>query len=115
MVGEAAVAAGADRGQRSAPFQRARSHETKRMLVRAAVALWRTTGYASTTVAEICTTAGVSKALFYFRRKEDVLFEVGVMSRQAAHRAIHDRLAEPYGTADIVTPIDGFHHRTRHP
>ena len=50
------------------------------MLVQAAMALWRTKGYASTTVADICPAAGVSKALFYFYfpRKEDVLFEVGV-------------------------------------
>jgi AcrR family transcriptional regulator len=104
MVGDAAVAAGADRGQRRASFQRARSHETKRMLVQAAMALWRTKGYASTTVAEMCTAAGVSKALFYFYfpRKEDVLFEVGVMSTQAAQRTIHDLLAKPYETTDVV-------------
>jgi len=74
------------------------------MLVQAAMALWRTKGYASTTVAEICTAAGVSKALFYFYfpRKEDVLFEVGVMSTQAAQRTIHDLLAKPYETTDVI-------------
>src|SRR6478735_1452072 len=88
----------ADRGQRRASFQRARSHETKRLLVQAAMALWRTKGYAATTVADICTAAGVSKALFYFYfpRKEDVLFEVGVMSTMSAHRTIHQLLAKPY-------------------
>jgi AcrR family transcriptional regulator len=74
------------------------------MLVQAAMALWRTKGYATTTVADICTAAGVSKALFYFYfpRKEDVLFEVGVMSTQSAHRAIHGLLDKPY---DIETVI----------
>jgi AcrR family transcriptional regulator len=74
------------------------------MLVQAAMALWRTKGYATTTVAEICTAAGVSKALFYFYfpRKEDVLFEVGVMSTQAAQRTIHDLLAKPYEITDVI-------------
>jgi AcrR family transcriptional regulator len=69
------------------------------MLVQAAMALWRTKGYAHTTVAEICTAAGV---YFYFPRKEDVLFEVGVMSTQAAQRTIHDLLAKPYETTDVI-------------
>jgi AcrR family transcriptional regulator len=88
----------AERGQRRATFQRAKSHATKRMLVQAAMAMWRTKGYATTTVADICTAAGVSKALFYFYfpRKEDVLFEVGVMSTQSAHDTIHGQLAKPY-------------------
>ncbi|WP_064635149.1 TetR/AcrR family transcriptional regulator [Mycolicibacterium vaccae] len=94
----------ADRGQRRASFQRARSHETKRMLVQAAMALWRTKGYAATTVADICTAAGVSKALFYFYfpRKEDVLFEVGVLSTQAAQRRIHSLLQKPYEIDAVV-------------
>jgi AcrR family transcriptional regulator len=68
------------------------------------MALWRTKGYASTTVADICAAAGVSKALFYFYfpRKEDVLFEVGVMSTISAHRTIHDLLAKPYEIGDVV-------------
>jgi AcrR family transcriptional regulator len=74
------------------------------MLVQAAMALWRTKGYATTTVADICTAAGVSKALFYFYfpRKEDVLFEVGVMSTQSAHRTIHDLLDKPYEIAAVI-------------
>src|SRR5262245_56634477 len=94
----------ADRSQRRASFQRARSHKTKRALVRAAVALWRANGYAGTTVADICRAAGVSKALFYFYfpRKEDVLFEIGVLSTQAAHRAAHELLQKPYAMADVI-------------
>src|SRR6195952_3072335 len=95
----------AERGQRRATFQRAKSHETKRMLVQAAMALWRTKGYATTTVADICTAAGVSKALFYFYfpRKEDVLFEVGVMSTQSAHHTIHDLLEKPYEVEAVIS------------
>jgi len=68
------------------------------------MALWRTNGYANTTVADICRAAGVSKALFYFYfpRKEDVLFEVGVLSTQAAQLAVHDMLAEPYEIPAVI-------------
>lgn len=68
------------------------------------MALWRTKGYATTTIADICTAAGVSKALFYFYfpRKEDVLFEVGVMSTQSAHRAIHKMLQGPYEIEAVI-------------
>src|SRR3954468_16586320 len=99
-----AAALPADGGQRRASFQRARSVETKRTLVQAAMALWRTNGYASTTVADICRAAGGSKALFYFYfpRKEDVLFEVGVLSTQAARRTAHELLAKPYEVADVI-------------
>ncbi len=80
---EIAKAPIADQGQRRASFQQARPHQTKRSLVQAAMALWCTNGYAGTTVADICRAAGVSKAsfYFYFPRKEDVLFVVGVVSR----------------------------------
>ena len=68
------------------------------------MALWRTKGYATTTIADICAAAGVSKALFYFYfpRKEDVLFEVGVMSTQSAHRAIHKLLQGPYEIEAVI-------------
>lgn len=74
------------------------------MLVQAAMALWRTKGYSHTTVAEICTAAGVSKALFYFYfpRKEDVLFEVGVMSTRTAHRTIHALLDGDYEIDAVI-------------
>lgn len=68
------------------------------------MALWRTKGYAATTVADICTAAGVSKALFYFYfpRKEDVLFEIGVLSTQSAHRKIHELLKKPYDIDSVI-------------
>ena len=97
----------ADQGQRRASFQQARSHETKRSLVQAAMALWRANGYARTTVADICRAAGVSKALFYFYfpRKEDVLFEVGVLSTDVAHGVASEMLAKPYEVAAVITAV----------
>jgi AcrR family transcriptional regulator len=97
----------ADQGQRRASFQQARSHQTKRSLVQAAMALWRANGYAGTTVADICRAAGVSKALFYFYfpRKEDVLFEVGVVSTDVAHGVATEMLAKPYEVSAVITAV----------
>jgi AcrR family transcriptional regulator len=97
----------ADHGQRRASFQQARSHATKQSLVQAAMALWRANGYARTTVADICRAAGVSKALFYFYfpRKEDVLFEVGVLSTDAAHSAATEMLAGAYDIPAVVHAV----------
>src|SRR6476661_1363466 len=97
----------ADQGQRRASFQQARSHETKRSPVAAAMALWRANGYAGTTVADICRAAGVSKALFYFYfpRKEDVLFEVGVVSTDAAHAVATQMLAKSYEVPAVITAV----------
>jgi AcrR family transcriptional regulator len=94
----------ADGGQRRASFQRARSRETKRSLVQAAMALWRTNGYARTTVADICRAAGVSRALFYFYfpAKEDVLFEVGLLSTRAAQKTVRSLLETDYDVESVV-------------
>src|ERR1044072_4594631 len=94
----------ADSGQRRASFQRARSHETKRGLVQAAMALWRTNGYAQTTVADICRAAGVSRALFYFYfpAKEDVLFEVGLLPTRAAPQTVRQEWAGDYAVAAVI-------------
>jgi AcrR family transcriptional regulator len=94
----------ADGSQRRASYQRARSHETKRSLVQAAMALWRTNGYAKTTVADICRAAGVSRALFYFYfpAKEDILFEVGLISTRAAQKAVRARLQTDYEVESVI-------------
>ena len=98
---------GADQGQRRVSYKQARSHETKRALVQAAVALWRANGYGSTTVADICRAAGVSKALFYFYfpRKEDVLFEVGVLSTRAAQHTASELLRKPYEVSHVIKAV----------
>lgn len=94
----------ADGGQRRASYQRARSHETKRSLVQAAMALWRTNGYAKTTVADICRAAGVSRALFYFYfpAKEDILFEVGLLSTRAAREKVRSLLRTDYDVESVI-------------
>ena len=68
------------------------------------MALWRTNGYAKTTVADICRAAGVSRALFYFYfpAKEDVLFEVGLLSTRAAQKTVHQNLAGDYDVHTVV-------------
>ncbi|OKH69756.1 TetR family transcriptional regulator [Mycobacterium sp. SWH-M5] len=93
-----------DSGQRRTSYRRARSHETKRALVQAAMALWRTNGYAKTTVADICRAAGVSRALFYFYfpAKEDVLFEVGLLSTRSAQNRVRSLLRGDYEVVDVV-------------
>src|ERR1044072_4795709 len=71
------------------------------------MALWRANGYAGTTVAGICRAAGVSKALFYFYfpRKEDVLFEVGGLSTDAAHGVDTAMLTNPYDLPSVITAV----------
>ena len=68
------------------------------------MALWRTNGYAKTTVADICRAAGVSRALFYFYvpAKEDVLFEVGLRSTRAAQNTARQNLAGDYDVHAVV-------------
>jgi AcrR family transcriptional regulator len=99
----------ADQGQRRASFQQARSHATKQALVQSAMALWRANGYAKTTVADICRAAGVSKALFYFYfpRKEDVLFEIGMLSTDAAHERAREIMRKPYEVSSVITAVLG--------
>jgi AcrR family transcriptional regulator len=71
------------------------------------MALWRANGYARTTVADICRAAGVSKALFYFYfpRKEDVLFEVGVLSTDAARSVAAEMLTKPYDIPAVIRAV----------
>jgi AcrR family transcriptional regulator len=68
------------------------------------MALWRTNGYAKTTVADICRAAGVSRALFYFYfpAKEDVLFEVGLLSTRAAQKTARDLLQADYEVEAVI-------------
>jgi AcrR family transcriptional regulator len=68
------------------------------------MALWRTNGYAKTTVADICRAAGVSRALFYFYfpAKEDVLFEVGLLSTRAAQETVRAQLRADYDVESVI-------------
>ncbi len=69
------------------------------------MALWRTKGYSKTTVADICRAAGVSRALFYFYfpAKEDVLFEVGLLSTRAAQKKVHALLDTDYEVEIVIS------------
>jgi AcrR family transcriptional regulator len=70
-------------GPRRAGLQQRRSQETRRKLVRAALALWNERGFErgieETTAEEIARAAGVTKGTFYFHfaHKEDILLEIG--------------------------------------
>jgi AcrR family transcriptional regulator len=68
------------------------------------MALWRTNGYQKTTVADICRAAGVSRALFYFYfpAKEDILFEVGLLSTRAAQKTVRSLLDTDYDVEAVV-------------
>lgn len=68
------------------------------------MALWRTNGYAKTTVADICRAAGVSRALFYFYfpAKEDVLFEVGLLSTRSAQRRMESLVGADYDLVEVI-------------
>jgi AcrR family transcriptional regulator len=68
------------------------------------MALWRTNGYAKTTVADICRAAGVSRALFYFYfpAKEDILFEVGLLSTRAAQKKVRSLLDTDYDVETVI-------------
>jgi AcrR family transcriptional regulator len=86
--------------QRAAPRRsglvQARSQDTRRKLVRAALELWGERGFdeafEATTAEEIARAAGVSKGTFYFHfaHKEDVLFE---MSWATAERMVEEAVA----------------------
>jgi AcrR family transcriptional regulator len=113
------VKAIADQGQRRTSLSQARSVATKGALIHSAMALWRANGYATTTVADICRAAGVSKPLFYFYfpRKEDVLFEAGVLSTEDAYRTARALLTKPYDLSGLITETLRALERTmqRHP
>ena len=82
---------------------------TKQALVQSAMALWRANGYAKHDGGRICRAAGVSKALFYFYfpRKEDVLFEVGMLSTDAAHERAREVMRKPYDVHAVITAVLG--------
>lgn len=75
--------------------------------MQAAMALWRTKGFADTTVTDICKAAGVSKALFYvyFSRREDVLLGIEVFTMRDAHQAARAVVARPYDLADVIAVV----------
>lgn len=97
--------AGADQSQVRAVPVRARSQVSRDAIIQGALALWRTQGFAETTVTDICKAAGVSKALFYvyFARREDVLLHLELFTVRDAHRAAE---AVARGSYELVEMIE---------
>jgi AcrR family transcriptional regulator len=98
-----------DHSQARAVPVRARSQASREAIVQAALALWRTAGFADTTVTDICRAAGVSKALFYvyFARREDVLAELEVFARRDARRAAQAVASRPYELRELIAAVIG--------
>jgi AcrR family transcriptional regulator len=78
-------------GPRRSALLQDRSRQTRRRLVRAAIALWTERGFErgveDTTVEEIARAAGVTKGTFYFHfaHKEDILLELGWGTAEALY------------------------------
>lgn len=106
-MAEASPHTAPDPGQGRAVPVRARSHVSRDAIVQGALALWRTKGFAETTVTDICKAAGVSKALFYFyfARKEDVLLHLELFTMRDAHQAAEFVAAGPYELVDLVEAV----------
>jgi AcrR family transcriptional regulator len=96
-----------DYGQSRAVPVRARSHVSRDAIIQGALALWRTKGFAETTVTDICKAAGVSKALFYvyFARKEDVLLHLELFTVQDAQRAAEAVMSRPYELDELLEAV----------
>jgi AcrR family transcriptional regulator len=96
-----------DQRQGKAIPVRARSHASRDAIVQGALALWRTQGFAGTSITDICKAAGVSKALFYvyFARREDVLMEIEIFTMRDAHLAAQAVAARPYELADLIEAV----------
>jgi AcrR family transcriptional regulator len=88
-----------------------RSRETRKSIIKAALALWGERGYDTgideTTAEQIAARAGVAKATFYlhFARKEDILFEAGWLTSEVLH---HDALNEMINSASADHTIDAL-------
>ena len=78
--------------------------DSRTRLLDAAMQVIRAQGYSATTVDDICRAAGVSRALFYFYfpAKEDVLFEVGLLSTRAAQRTAQTLLRTDYDVESVI-------------
>lgn len=93
--------------RRSALLQ-ARSRDTRRRLIRAALQLWGERGFEGgiddTTAEEIATAAGVSKGTFYFHfaHKEDILLEMPWVTAEIMAEEAERAMRRGDGTAELV-------------
>ena len=82
-----------------------RRHERRQRLLDAGLELFATTGYANTTVQELCGAAGVSARTFYeeFDNREDLLVEL--------HDQLNARAFDTVVTAVAAFPVTQFEQR----
>jgi AcrR family transcriptional regulator len=95
-------------GPRRSALLQERSRNTRRELVRAALALWNERGFergiGETTVEEIARAAGVTKGTFYFHfaHKEDILLELGWAAAEAMIDDADSMMARGDRAADVI-------------
>src|ERR1700756_2358420 len=95
-------------GPRRTALAQDRSKQTRRRLVRAALALWTERGFnrgvEETTVEEIARAAGVTKGTFYFHfaHKEDILLELGWGTAEVLYEEAVDKRAAGTPAMDIL-------------
>ena len=100
-------------GPRRSALLQERSRNTRRELVRAALALWNErgfeTGIEDTTVEEIARAAGVTKGTFYFHfaHKEDILLELGWAAADAMIDDAESMMQRGEPAADVIDGMLG--------
>jgi AcrR family transcriptional regulator len=98
-------------GPRRSGLVQERSRNTRRELVRTALALWAERGFESgvedTTVEEIARAAGVTKGTFYFHfaHKEDILLEIGWAAAEAMVRESRGAMQQERSAVEVVDAL----------
>jgi AcrR family transcriptional regulator len=96
---------------RRAALRQTRSRDTRRKLIRAALALWQERGfdeaYETTTAEEIARAAGVSKGTFYFHfaHKDDILLEMSWATAEVMAEEAEAGLEDGLATAELLDEL----------
>lgn len=96
---------------RRAALRQTRSRDTRRKLIRAALALWQERGfdeaYETTTAEEIARAAGVSKGTFYFHfaHKDDILLEMSWATAEVMAEEAEVGIEAGVGTAELLDEL----------
>lgn len=96
---------------RRASLSQARSRDTRRKLIRAAIELWGERGFDEafdqTTTEEIARAAGVSKGTFYFhfRTKQDLVADMGWVTADAMIEEAEAAMARNERTVEIIDQL----------
>src|SRR4051812_44478641 len=111
-AGSDATRSGVDRPTpRRSALSQSRSRDTRRKLIRAALALWNERGFEAafeeTTAEEIARAAGVSKGTFYFHfaHKEDILLEMPWATAEIMIEEVDLAMQREEGTFDLVEQL----------